>query len=130
MIAIDAEPVTVMVRFPSPCMASTAFLVRFSITHSKSDWHSITPQLRLWSTLMVSATRLLMRERIYSMLDTTLSLMNASSISGFEPIFEKRSAITLRRCTSLSMSLTMSASTPSEWSICVHAISDEMGVPS
>ena len=95
---------TVMWMLPSPLIASTAFLVRFSITHSKSDWQSITPQFcssLKWSSRF---TRLGMRLLIYSSEVCTASLMNSSSLSGIEPIFENRSAIFDRRFTSLSMS--------------------------
>ena len=111
-------------------MASTAFLVRFSITHSNSDWQSITPQFSSFFRCRVSCTRLGMRLLIYSSEVSTASLINSNSLSGIEPIFEKRSAIFDRRFTSLSMSATIFLSTPIDSSSCVHAISDEIGVPS
>ena len=70
-----------------------------------------------------------MRARMYSKLLVTASLIITSSLSGIEPILEKRSAMVERRFTSLSISVTMLLSTPIDSSSCVHAMSDEMGVP-
>ena len=49
---------------------------------------------------------------------------------GFEPILEKRAAISARRLTSASICSTASGESPRSRSISFHAISDEIGVPS
>ena len=67
---------------------------------------------------------------MYSRLDSTASLIDVSSLSGMEPILENLSAMVDRRFTSLSMSVTMLLSTPIVSSNWVHAMSEEMGVPS
>ena len=57
--------------------------------------------------------------------------MGAGVSSGLEPIFEKRSAIDLRRPTSCSISsATIVVLTPPERSRSVQPIRAEMGVPS
>ena len=113
-------------------MASTAFLVRFSITHSNSDSEIFTGKSSAGKCRFTD-TLPLMRDRIYSSERVMAALRYSSFSSGTEPILEKRSAMVERRFTSLSISAAASAvasASPSERrSKSVHAISDEMGVP-
>ena len=109
--------------------AASAFFMRFSITHSNSGADAITG-INPAQVFIVKAMREDIRDAIYDDARVTTSLRFSASICGFEPIFEKRDAIVLNRCTSLFISATVSASTPRLSISSIHAISDEIGVPS
>lgn len=49
---------------------------------------------------------------------------------GVDPIFEKREAMVLKRFTSLFISARVSRSTPISGNSSIHAINEEIGVPS
>ena len=71
-----------------------------------------------------------MRVAIYPEASEVMTLRSAGSIRGAEPILEKREAMVLSRFTSLFISATVSGSTPMSGSSSIHAMSDDMGVPS
>ncbi len=127
--ALRSERPVVTVMEPSASMASTAFLMRFSITHwkSESDRSTISGP---WQQSTVRCMRDEMRVDIYDAASLTTVLRLAGSSVGFEPTFPNREAMVERRVTSLFISFTMSASTPSDSRSSIHAMSDEMGVPS
>ena len=103
--------------------------MRFSITHSKSG-ALISTGNGVGQRFTVSRMREEMRVCIYEAARPTTVLRSSVSICGREPIFENREAIIDRRFTSFSISPTISRSTPISLRSCVHAISEDMGVPS
>ncbi len=118
-----------MVMLPLPSIASTAFFMRFSITHSNNGAHILTS-----SGSEASVTVNVMREEIlvaiYDAAPAITLFTSAFSIFGRDPILENLDAIVLKRFTSLFISRTVSGSTPIDCNNSIQAISDEIGVPS
>ena len=120
---------TLMVMRPSPSMASTAFLQRFSMTHSNSCRFIIA--VACSSSMFVSMMTLCdVRRSIYPTTFCITSARDSSLSSGVEPILEKRSAMSCSLLTSLSISGMSASSGYVSRSISTHAISDDIGVPS
>ena len=118
---------TVIVPGP-PLIASTAFLHKFSITHSKRDAF-ILSHTSLSGKSLTKTTPCDVLRSIYSITCSKTSLRLVGTGSGREPIFEKRSEISCSRFTSLSISGINASSGYCSLSISVHAIREDIGVP-
>ena len=120
----------VMRIVPFVPMASTAFLHRFSITHSNNSTFS-GRKISSLSVMLVS--RWIVDGMRVFRYDIVVRMQPMSSLScslGLLPIFEKRAAIFSSRFTSFSTSRNISVSPCSSRIISSQAISDDIGVPS
>ena len=99
------------------------------MTHSKSEALRGTMTGSGGNSFCI-CTLLLTRRDIYSATRVSTSFMFDGTGSGSDPIFEKRSAMSCSRRTSFSISPNSESSGYCSFRISVHAISDEMGVPS
>ena len=114
---------------PLPSMASTAFFMRFSITHSVRGADIFTGR----GLLEGDTERVMrrdMRVAIYSAELIAMSFRSPGSIDGREPILENLAAMVERRVTSLFISATASLSIPMLSSSSIHAMREDIGVPS
>lgn len=119
----------VTVITPSAFMASTAFFMRFSITHSSSG--ALIETMRgCWHRLTFKAMRLDIRAAMYRVALDTAVFTSTGVMAGREPILPNRDAMVDSRFTSLSISSVTVGSMSRLFSSSIHAISDDMGVPS
>ena len=115
--------------------ASSAFLSKFSITHSKRMGFrgSCMPGGSSFDRRTVVRPERAMRERTYSVARSSKGPMGVGVSSGSEPILEKRSAMFCRWRTSSCMAAITCWSSGWGWrsrSSSIQAMRPEIGVPS
>lgn len=104
MCTFLSSVVICMVSLPAACMASMAFLERFSMTHSIRAVLRRRTMVLSWGRIIWNSIFLGLRACRYVMVFCMIGMRSCLVSSGFAPILENLSVIVSRRCMSFFIS--------------------------